>query len=258
MTSFISWWSGFRYNYAWSDWVGYIDGWIPRFSFFFPIIGYMILFNDQISEMIQFQRITHQITYDWGLSATTRLRFVYYGLFFLGVSNFIYRIKKPYAFRFGRDFVEYTRTALENFTYGDFVQIHGTIRHKGHLTLDGKYYDSEWDGFKNTARNAGEGTDNVERTGSWEDAKRSVAYLLSPLVYGGVCFAGGTQYRLVCKSYNFHIHSMKSLQSKHNNGFQATSALTRHRAIWRGYKSDIKPAPGSPGWFLLTPIGMYS
>ena len=176
------WWGTFRYNYAWSDWVAYIDGWIPRFSLFFPIIGYLILFNDQISEMIQFKQITHQNTYDWGLNATARLRFIYYGLFFLGVSNFIYRLKKPYAFRFGRDFVEYTRTALENFTFGDFVNIHGTIRHEGHLTLDGKYYDSEWDGFAKAARNAGEGTDNVERTGSWQDAKRQYGSLLRSIL----------------------------------------------------------------------------
>ena len=182
MNRLSSWWSGFTYNYAWSDWVGYIDGWIPRFSLFFPIIGYLILFNDPISEMIQFKQITHQATYDWGLSATTRLRFVYYALFFLGVSNFIHRLKRPYAFRFGKDFVEYTRTALENFTLGDFVQIHSTIRHAGHLTQDGKYYDSEWDGFKEAARNAGEGTDTVERTGSWEDAKRRYGSLLRSML----------------------------------------------------------------------------
>ncbi len=148
MNGFIVWWSAFKYNYAWSDWVGYIDGWIPRFSFFFPIIGYLILFNDQTSQMIQFKQITHQSTYDWGLSAASRLRFLYYGLFFLGVSNFIYRLKKPYAFRFGKNVIEYTKSALENFTYGDFFQLHQTIRRDGHLTLAGKYYDSEWKGLR--------------------------------------------------------------------------------------------------------------
>lgn len=182
MISFSSWWSTFKYNYRWSDWIGYIDGWIPRFSFFFPIIGYMILFNDQISDMIQFQTITHQDTYDLGLTSKTRLHCVYYGLFFLGVSNFIYRIKKPYAFRFGQNFVEYTRTALENFTYWDFARIHETIRQDGHLTLDGKYYDSEWDGFSEIARNKGEGTDRVDRSGSWENAKRQYGSLLRSML----------------------------------------------------------------------------
>jgi hypothetical protein len=39
--------------------------------------------------------------------------------------------------------------------------------------LDGKYYDSEWEEFLKAATNAGEETDNVERTGSWEDESGS-------------------------------------------------------------------------------------
>ncbi len=176
------WWSTFIYNFAWSDWVEYIDGWVPRFSFFFPLVGYMILFNDQISAVIQFKTITHQSTYAWGLSAETRLHLVYYALFFLGVSNFLYRFKKPYAFRFGRDSVEYTRTAFESFTFGDYVEIHSTIRQKGAWTTQGKYYDSEWDGFAVAARNQGEGTTAVARTGNWEDAKRQYGSLLRSML----------------------------------------------------------------------------
>ena len=41
---------------------------------------------------------------------------------------------------------------------------------RGHLTRDGKYHDSEWNGFKNAAINSGEGTDNVERNGGQENA----------------------------------------------------------------------------------------
>jgi hypothetical protein len=37
--------------------------------------------------------------------------------------------------------------------------------------LDGKYYDSEWEGFSKAATNAGKETDNVERTGSWDDER---------------------------------------------------------------------------------------
>lgn len=175
-------WSSFIYNYSWSDWVGYIDGWIPRFSLFFPIIGYMILFNDQITEVIQFKQITHQTTYDWGLSSNTRLRFVYYGLLSLGISNLIYRLKRPYIFRFGTNFVDFSKTALESFTYSSFARMHETNRHEGHLTLDGKYYDSEWEGFSSAATNIDEGKDTVQRTGSWEDAKKRYGSLLLSLL----------------------------------------------------------------------------
>lgn len=175
-------WGTFRYNYSWSDWVGYIDGWIPRFSFFFPIVGYLIVFNDQISEAIEFSRITSPSVQSIGFDPKSRLHLVYYGLFFLGLSNFIYRVKKPYAFRFGHNSIEYTRTALENFTLGDFLQIHETIRSQGHLTLYGKYYDSEWEGFLIAARNRGEGTDNVKRNASWESAKLQYGSLLRSIL----------------------------------------------------------------------------
>jgi hypothetical protein len=87
-----------------------------------------------------------------------------------------------YAFRFGRNVIDYTRTTLDFFTLSDYIQIHGTIRHEGHFTLDGKYYDSEWEGFLTKAQNPGEGTDHVERTGSWEDAKMEYGNLLRSIL----------------------------------------------------------------------------
>lgn len=188
-------WSTFVYNYSWSDWVTYIDGWIPRFCFFVPILGYLILFNDQIAGMISFDKLTTDPSYDWGLSTAVRLRLIYYALIFLGVSNLIYQIKKPFAFRFGRNVTDYTRNALELFTLGDFMRIHGTIRHEGHLTLDGKYYDSEWEGFLEAAQNPGEGTDNVVRSGNWEEAKRGYGSLLRSMLRENF-FRSDTQRRI--------------------------------------------------------------
>jgi hypothetical protein len=189
------WWGTFTYNFAWSDWVEYVDGWVPRFSFFFPLVGYMILFNDQISAIVQFKTITHQSTYAWGLSAAARLHFIYYALFFLGVSNFLYRFKKPYVFRFGKDSVEYTRTAFESFTFQDYLDIHSTIRQKGAWTTQGKYYDTEWEGFVIAARNQGEGTGAVTRTGNWEDAKNKYGSLLRSMLRENF-FQGDTRGRV--------------------------------------------------------------
>ena len=172
----------FWYNYSWSRSVAYIDGWIPRFSLLFPFFGYLILVNDQIAQFFEFHHLTGGESYPWSLSAVVRLRFTYYGLFFLGMSNFIYRLAKPYAFRFGSNFVDYTRTALDLFTMSDYVQIHATIREEGHLTPDGKYYTSEWEGFRAAAKNEGEGTDTVVRSGSWEDAKRQYGSLLRSML----------------------------------------------------------------------------
>ncbi|WP_133819439.1 hypothetical protein [Tahibacter aquaticus] len=175
--AFDSRYTSFWYNFGWSRWVAYIDGWIPRFSLFVPIVGYLIIFSDQVGGSLHFNNLAGPV-HDFGLTGQERLRFVYFGLFFLGVSNFIYRIKRPYVFRFGTDRVSYGRTALESFTYHDFLSLHHEIRSKNHYTLDGKYYDSEWDGFRDAATNPGEGTDLVERTGHWEEAKSKYGSLL--------------------------------------------------------------------------------
>jgi len=178
MRTLNGWWQTFSYNYCWPDYVKYIDGWIPKLALTVPVIGYLILFNDKISELFIFTEIANEDTLLFGLSGVQRLRLIYFGLILLGASNFIYLIKKPFHFKFGRNIVDYTRTCLELFSLGDYIQMHGTIRHEGHLTLDGKYYDSEWEGFLNTAKNAGEGTDYVKRDGDWDGAKSKYGGLL--------------------------------------------------------------------------------
>ena len=178
MTRIQNWWSTFIYNYRWSDWVGFIDGWIPKFALFVPILGYLIIFNDSISEILIFEKLANETVNSPGLGGVLRLRLIYFALILLGVSNLIYRIKKPYQFRLGTNLVDYTRTGLEIFTLSDYVEMHGTIRNKGHLTLSGKYYDSEWEGFLDAAKNSGEGTDSVVRNGDWESAKSQYGGLL--------------------------------------------------------------------------------
>lgn len=171
-------WQSFSYNFRWSDYVTYIDGWIPKLAFTVPVIGCLILFNDRISEMLIFEQLANEDSLSFGLSGAQRLRFLYFGLIALGVSNIIYRVKKPYQFKFGTNFVDYSRTCIEIFTLSAYVQIHGIISHDGHLTLSGKHYDSEWDGFLEAARNKGEGADSVTQTGDWEAAKRKYGNLL--------------------------------------------------------------------------------
>ena len=101
-----SWWRGFIYNYRWSDYVVYIDGWIPKLAFSVPILGYLILFNDKISGLLIFQQLANEQLSSFGLSGVQRLRLLYFGLIFLGVSNFIYHVRKPYQFKFGSNFID--------------------------------------------------------------------------------------------------------------------------------------------------------
>lgn len=164
---------GFLYNYCWSDFVHYVDGWIPKFALFVPIVGYLLLFNDRISDIFVFNNLTSVDLQSSWLNGVTRLRCIYFGLIFLGVSNFIYKTKKPYIFRFGDNIVGYTKTCLETFTFQDFLNIHNSIRSDGHYTFDGKYPDSDWEMFKRSALNAdagsygGEGVYQPEVGGNW-------------------------------------------------------------------------------------------
>jgi hypothetical protein len=182
MRTFKLWCQTFSYNYSWSDYVGYIDGWIPKLALSVPILGYLILFNDSVSEILSFKYLAKEEAISFGLEGATRLRLLYFGLIFLGVSNFIYRIKKPYIFKFGTNLIDYTKNCLYIFTLGDYINIHGTIRHEGHLTLSGKYYDSEWEGFLEAAKNTGEGTEKVVRDGDWESAKNKYGALLRDML----------------------------------------------------------------------------
>ncbi|HFD32895.1 MAG TPA: hypothetical protein ENJ28_09360 [Gammaproteobacteria bacterium] len=182
MRSLKSWWQTFTYNYGWSDYIGYIDGWIPKLALSVPIVGYLILFNDSVSDILSFKHLAKEEINNFGLEGASRLRLLYFGLIFLGVSNFIYRIKKPYIFKFGKNLIDYTKNSLYMFTLGDYINVHGTIRREGHLTLSGKYYDSEWDGFLEAAKNTGEGTEKVIRDGDWESAKSKYGGLLRDML----------------------------------------------------------------------------
>ena len=175
-------WIIFKINYSWSDWITYIDGWIPKFALFFPAIGYLILFNDAISDVFSFDHLANEEILNSGLTGESRLKFLYFSLFFLGISNFLYRFKKPHVLRLGNTSLEYSKAGLEHFTLGDYVELHGRIRHHGHASLHGKYYDSEWEGFLEDCRNTGEGTANVKRDGNWEEAKKQYGNLLRSML----------------------------------------------------------------------------
>jgi hypothetical protein len=183
MRSIKSRWSTFTYNYQWSDYVRYIDGWIPKLALTVPVLGYLILFNDQVSSVIQFSAITGKEAETYGLEGVQRLRLLYFGLIFLGISNFVYTLRKPYQFKFGTNFIDYSRTCLEVFTVSDYIHMHHEIRDKGHISTRGKYYDSTWDGFLDAATNTGEGTENVERDGNWEESKRIYGGLIRDILY---------------------------------------------------------------------------
>jgi hypothetical protein len=105
-------WQIFVYNYQWPDYIPLFDGWIAKCSMAVPIVGYLILFNDSISQHIAFNRLASEQLISFGISSGARLKFLYFGLLALGASNLLYRIRRPYALKIGKNQFEYVETAL--------------------------------------------------------------------------------------------------------------------------------------------------
>jgi hypothetical protein len=140
-------WSTFIHNYGWSDYVAYLDGWIAKCAMAVPVVGYLILFNDSVSQHLSFNALAQESASLIGLTATSRLKLIYFGLILLGSANIIYRMRRPYIFRVGTNQFDYVERALTHFTLETYIDIHGNIRHEGHRTTYGKYKDSEFDTF---------------------------------------------------------------------------------------------------------------
>ncbi|OYW43704.1 MAG: hypothetical protein B7Z38_00045 [Rhodobacterales bacterium 12-64-8] len=181
-SQFLTRWQGFRYNYGWSRYVPLLDGWLPRCAMLVPFIGYAILFNDSIANLVQFERLAGEHQSSWGLSSIDRLRCFYFALILLGAANVLFRLRRPHTMWLATNLRDYVARGLDYFTIGYYMEIHGTVRHEGHHTRHGKYYDSEWDGFLAAAVNDGEGTESVKRTGNWEEAKRQYGSLLRSML----------------------------------------------------------------------------
>ena len=91
-------WSSFDYNFGWSDYVFLFDGWVAKCAMAVPIIGYLILFNDTISQQLSFNKLASEDVLGFGLSSAARLKFIYFGLIFFGFSE--YSVPDSSAIRF--------------------------------------------------------------------------------------------------------------------------------------------------------------
>jgi hypothetical protein len=176
-------WSTFTYNYGWSDYVFLFDGWVAKCAMAVPVIGYLILFNDSVLQHLSFNKLASENVSGFGLSSVARLKFIYFGLIFLGSANILYRFRRPFVFKIGTDQFEYVEKAIKHFTVSAYIDIHGVIRHEGHQTLHGKYYDAEYDAFLNLAiGEKGDHSQRQESTADWAAAKSKYEGLLRSML----------------------------------------------------------------------------
>ena len=174
-------------NFTWVTLTPYINGWVPKFALFIPIIGYLILFNDSISDKIQFSALLNSSTsneYFLSFSSSTRLKLLYFGLIFLGISNFFYHLIKPAVFNIANIPMEYLKLCIENFTLKDFEGIHLGIQKHGPQSSYGQYDPVEWTIFKSEAAAYGNTNNKIKDSNNinWESAKQKHGNLLRLLL----------------------------------------------------------------------------
>jgi hypothetical protein len=176
-------WSTFSYNYRWSDYVVLFDGWVAKSAMAVPIVGYLILFNDSVSEHLSFNRLASENSFPHGLTSIARLKFIYLGLILLGSANILYRLRRPFVLTIGTSQFSYVEKALEHFTVSEYININGEISHYGPRTLYGKYYDADFDSFLDlalgTRRSKGE---RDESSANWASAKSKYEGLLRAIL----------------------------------------------------------------------------
>jgi hypothetical protein len=171
-------WATFRYNFGWSAWVWCLDGWIAKCAMAVPIVGYLVLFNDGVSRHISFNELASEDQLSvLSLSASGRLKLIYFGLIFLGAANILYRWWRPYIFRIGTNQFDYVERALVHFTLETYIDLNSVIKHEGHRTQHGKYYDAEFESFLSVATGKS-GRVNA----SWSEAKSKFEGLLRSIL----------------------------------------------------------------------------
>lgn len=161
----------------WSQYADLIDGWIPKFSFFIPLLGYLILFNDQILDFFEISQLTGA---EEGSKNIWRFRVLYFGLILLGVSNIIYIILKPSIFKVAIDENEFVSKCLETFSFEDFQKIKmdlNWIEHKDHWEVFResffKYSDKNYQPY------------SIDRSKTWCDLKKINEEFLIDLLKSG-------------------------------------------------------------------------
>ncbi len=171
----------FIYNFGWSPYVEFLDGPIAKFSYFLGFVGYLILFNDQVTEYFQFSNITSITRPYFILDGQTKIRTIYFGMVLLFFANLIYRIFRPWVLKYGRNEHEFSDYGIRNFTAYNYIRFNDEIRTDGHQTIYGKYYSHEWDEFLRLAIGVENKTER--QTGNWAEAKSKFENLLRGICY---------------------------------------------------------------------------
>jgi len=166
-----------KISWSWAN--KYLNGGIAKAALTVPLLGYLILLNDQIADHLQFTVVADgRIT--WGLNGIERLQLIYFGLVILAVLNIAFKTFRPRELRNGNSILEFTRESFDFNTKGDYSHIYGILAAKSNsLNLIGGNYDVEWKTYQLDI----EQTQNGKYTGDWNRSKLQYEHLLKEMLH---------------------------------------------------------------------------
>ncbi|MGR3271186.1 hypothetical protein [Thalassococcus profundi] len=182
-------WHIFEYNFHWEGYSFLFRGTLARVAAGIPLVGYLIIFNDGISQYLTFENVTSNEIYASTLTASARLRFVYFGFIFLGIGEIFYRVRRPQVIKLGDTFETYKKKILSFASPRFFSEAHYKIRHSEFdpFTSGGKYYDRDFENFMELCTGAKPGKSIREayesgKKADWNEAVRRYEPLLTGIL----------------------------------------------------------------------------
>jgi len=169
----ISWirlkWDILSYNFSWDQFTWYLNGNVAKAARFVPIVGYLVIFNDYVTDQITFQNLTNEVQSTLFLDPDVRLRFIFFGFLFLAAATAIYVLMRPDTIKIGERLEEFSAYYLKQVPSHVFRRLHQEIRQEEHWAPDGKYYDDDWNLFWREAQWPFSGQNQLEKHSKLSD-----------------------------------------------------------------------------------------
>jgi hypothetical protein len=124
---------------SWSNLRPLLSGIGSKAAFAFPIVGYLLVFNDAVAGSLDFELLSGGGT----LFLTTggRLKCLYFGLLLLSVAVVWFRMRAPFSVQVAEDKVAFRQYAFSNFTVYDFILVFFELERKyGYGQFDDTQY----------------------------------------------------------------------------------------------------------------------
>ena len=98
-----------------------------------PLVGYLILFNDEMAEFISFDYIVGRGSDEaspFFVGPLSKLRLVFFGSLLLFISNVLFQIFRPKELRMARDEFTFSELVRENFSVYELQSMEASIHSK--------------------------------------------------------------------------------------------------------------------------------